>query len=234
MVSPGNFSNPNAGMRIVCLLMLCGFLLVPAKLFSQDELLSKVKYKDIDAVKALLDDGSDINQQDTPTGYTALMWACEFNYVDIAKLLIAEGADVNMKATDGSTALVRAAGNAPGVVELLLNKGADMTVVPDDGIGVMNQAVFGILYKGYAMDILDVLLGHGAYVDEAIKDLDPITGFTPLMFAVRENNVDLAKFLIEKGADVNIKTASGSTPLSLATSEDFSGMVELLKVHGAE
>ncbi|MBN1132451.1 MAG: ankyrin repeat domain-containing protein [Bacteroidales bacterium] len=209
-------------------------LIASANLFSQDELLSKVKYNDIDAVKALIAAGSDINQQDESYGYTALMWACEFDYVDMAKLLIAEGADINITAKDGSTALVRAAGNAPGAVGLLLEKGADVKVVPDDGIGVMNQAVFGVLFKGYSMESFETLLSHGGDVDEAIGNLDPITGFTPLLLAVRENNEEVAKYLIGKGANVNARAANGKTPLSLASEEGFNGMVELLKANGAE
>jgi ankyrin repeat protein len=214
--------------------MLFGFL-ITTNLFSQQvDLVSKIKYNDIDAVKALIDAGADINQQDESTGYTSLMWACEFNYTDIAKMLVEKGADINIRANDGSTALVRAAGNAPEVVQLLLLKGADIKATPKDGIGVMIQAEFGILYKGFPIETLNILLDHGADVDETVTSSDAIGGFTPLMFAVRDNQEEMAKLLIKKGANVNARAKSGKTPLALATDEGFTAMEELLKANGAK
>ena len=214
--------------------MLFGFL-ITTNLFSQQvELLSKIKYNDIETVKALIDEGADINIQDEETGYTALMWACEFNYADMAKMLVEEGADINIRAKDGSTALVRAAGNAPDMVELLLLEGADIKAAPEDGIGVMLQAVFGFLYKGFPIETINILLDHGADVNETVASLEGIAGFTPLMFAVRDNNEELAKLLIKRGANVNTIAKNGKTPLALASEEGYTAMAELLKANGGK
>ena len=67
--------------------MLSGFLLTTNLYAKQLDLPGKIKYNDIKAVEALISEGADINQKDENTGYTALMWACEFNYTDMAKML---------------------------------------------------------------------------------------------------------------------------------------------------
>lgn len=221
--------------KAVMLFSMLSSLFITTHLYSQqDELLSKVKYNDVDAIKSLIAAGADINQQDEGTGYTALMWACEFDYTDMAKMLVEEGADVNIRAKDGSTALVRASGNAPGVVELLLAKGADIKAAPEDGIGVMLQALFGILYKGFPIETVSILLDHGADVDETVLSPEDIAGFTPLMFAVRDNHEELAKLLIKKGANVNARSENGKTPLILARDGGYTAMAELLRSHGGK
>jgi ankyrin repeat protein len=214
--------------------MLFGLFITTSLFSQQDELLSKIKYNDIDVVKALIDAGADINQQDENTGYTALMWACEFNYDDMAKMLIEKGADVNIRAKDGSTALTRAAGNAPGMVELLLLKGADIKAASNDGIGVMIQAEFGFLYKGFPIETIKILLDKGANVNETVTSPEAIAGFTPLMFAVRDNQEELAKLLIEQGANVNARAKNGKTPTALATEKGYTAVAALLKANGGK
>ena len=73
------------------------------------------------------------------------------------------------------------------------------------------------------------LLSAGADVNEA----DPQSGNTPLIFACRYNYLDMARLLIDKGADVNRKAKDGSTALMMAAyaSPD---MVKLLIGHGAD
>jgi ankyrin repeat protein len=67
-------------------------------------------------------------------------------------------------------------------------------------------------------------------VDEADSD-----GITILSWAVIGNRIDMARLLIERGADVNHEDKKGMTPLLYAASIDFgdSAMVELLLKSGA-
>jgi ankyrin repeat protein len=62
-------------------------------------------------------------------------------------------------------------------------------------------------------------------------------GYTALMWACswasRPGYSDVAKYLIEAGADVNAKTADGKTPLSLAGSSNAE-ITEILKKAGAK
>ena len=97
---------------------------------------------DSDQVTALLAAGADVKAQNDQ-GETALMLACgRRGYVvsvetavAIAKALLAAGAEVNAKDEAGYTALMHACStiNNGEVIELLLNNGADITVVSEGG-----------------------------------------------------------------------------------------------------
>lgn len=77
----------------------------------------------------ILSKNPNINQQDNGTGYTPLLYACNFA-IDEVKPLVEAGADVNVKARDGSTPLLMVASKkAPDTVKLLLEKKANPNVV---------------------------------------------------------------------------------------------------------
>jgi ankyrin repeat protein len=74
------------------------------------------------------------------------------------------------------------------------------------------------------------LLDAGAKVDEADDD-----GITVLSWAAISNRLNIARLLIQHGADVNHVDKKGMTPLLYAASIDFgdSAMVDLLLKSGA-
>jgi len=82
---------------------------------------------DINAVKALLDKGADVNEWKYGS---ALMAASDQSNTDVVKLLIDRGADVNAMSQGGSSALGIAAelGHAD-IVEILIDKGANVDKV---------------------------------------------------------------------------------------------------------
>jgi uncharacterized protein len=59
-------------------------------------------------------------------------------------------------------------------------------------------------------------------------------GLTPLVFAAREGNLDTAKILVERGADVNQQTEYGWTPLLVATNNRNYRLGAYLLEHGAD
>ncbi|MCD4786116.1 MAG: ankyrin repeat domain-containing protein [Candidatus Eremiobacteraeota bacterium] len=58
--------------------------------------------------------------------------------------------------------------------------------------------------------------------------------YTPLHWAVFSGKKDMAKFLLDSGADINAKDMNGVTPLNIATSASEKEMVEFLHRHGAK
>jgi hypothetical protein len=74
--------------------------------------------------------------------------------------------------------------------------------------------------------------------DEIIPLLEPNVnirdpwGYTPLHYACKYQRSSLVKFLLQKGADVNVVNYHGTTPLHLACENDPS-IVEYLVYHGA-
>jgi len=119
------------------------------------------------------------------------------------------------------------------LVNLLLEMGADASVALPDGTTAFTTKVVGVLNGSVSTKITDVLLARGANVDESAASGD-IAGYTCLMMAARNTSPDLAKYLVEKGADVNAKAADGNTPLSLATMKDDQEMITLLKMLGSK
>lgn len=63
---------------------------------------------------------------------------------------------------------------------------------------------------------------------------DEVTGYTALMFAVSNENVDLTTILIHFCADVNVQDNKGNTPLHLAVFNSQSKIVNLLLNKGAK
>ena len=70
-------------------------------------------------------------------------------------------------------------------------------------------------------------LDNGAAIDE-------IDGVTALYTAVEAGNVELAKLLIDRGADVNLPVKFKRTPLYAATDGGFADLVKLLLDNGAD
>ena len=64
---------------------------------------------------------------------------------------------------------------------------------------------------------------------EAVNEADD-QGFTPLHGLAEEESLDLAQYLIDRGANVNAANADGITPLHLAA---WPEMAELLLRNGA-
>ena len=59
-------------------------------------------------------------------------------------------------------------------------------------------------------------------------------GWAAIHYAVSNGNEELVSFLVKKDADVNARTKEGLTPLSLANSNEYSAIAQILKVAGAE
>jgi len=73
-----------------------------------DALSAAARKGDATAVKALLDEGVDVNTK-YRYGVTALIYACDHGHLDVVKLLVDRGADVNVKDSFyGSTPLLLA------------------------------------------------------------------------------------------------------------------------------
>jgi ankyrin repeat protein len=68
---------------------------------------------------------------------------------------------------------------------------------------------------------------------EKLNKRDPLSGLTPLMYAIRGNHVEVAKILIEAGADLNQCDANGTPPIAIATRDPNTTMLKLLVDKGA-
>jgi hypothetical protein len=114
-------------LRFIILLL---FLFLPSVVSAQslnEDLLAATRKSDAAKVKALLDQGADVNAK-SPYGATPLFFACDRGNVEIVKILLERGADVNVKDTFyGATPLGWALGlgkGDPEIIRMLVEKGA--------------------------------------------------------------------------------------------------------------
>jgi ankyrin repeat protein len=70
--------------------------------------------------------------------------------------------------------------------------------------------------------------------DSAAVDTPGRDGMTPLLWAAQANDVDMARMLLDAGADANLGNRFGITPLWMAATNRSPALVKLLLAHGAE
>mmetsp|Transcript_37064 Transcript_37064/g.54451 ORF Transcript_37064/g.54451 Transcript_37064/m.54451 type:complete len:947 (-) Transcript_37064:79-2919(-) len=159
----------------------------------------------VDAVKFLLSEGANADSVHD-TGVTALMYAAASGHHEAMRVLIEEGnADISATHTNEGNALLEAStGGNTDAVKLLIEKGADIKVIDKDGVSaVMSSASQGNL------ELVELLLNQlkaSGMSDTDITDyvnLPAKSGGTALMFAASAGKTDVAKLLIDYGAEVN-------------------------------
>lgn len=181
-----------------------------------------------DIARTLIKAGADINKQDKRSGYTPLMMAFNNHNTEMARLLLDEGAVVNIKANDGTTAIILAAGSSRELFDIILSKGADMNVRTDRGTGVYTQCILGIMSDKVDTDFAKYLISKGADRDEQ-NTFGSYAGYTPLFWAILYNEEDIVKFLVETGSRTDIVAKNGKTALSLAKENGNENIVKILE-----
>jgi len=181
---------------------------------------------DHDEMRRLIDAGADIALE-TRYGVTAMSLAAEVGDTEALRILLDAGADVESPAADGMTSLMAVArtGNVAAAT-LLLERGADVNARERWG----EQSALMWAAARRHPDMIQLLLDHGADIDAASINRDyqrhvtaegrpksmDTGGFTPLLYAARENCLDCVDVLLANGADINKPDPDGVSPLHLA------------------
>lgn len=131
------------------------------------------------------------------------------------------GADINEVGKHEFSALMLAAiGGYDEIVAEAIRRGADVNARSEDGISALLLAVEN-----------DNVVGATALI-EAGADVNVLP--SPLVCAVGRDSWDMVRFLIDKGADVNMADKDGLSPLVVAARGGDEDVVRLLVEHGAE
>jgi uncharacterized protein len=175
-----------------------------------------------DAVTLLIEAGANVNAVEPYKGQTALMWAASEGNAAAAEILIRHGADVKTKSKSGTTPLLFAVRNdRPDAAKVLLDHGANVNDAAADGTSALNMAVVNAYF-----DLASLLIDRGADPNapdprgSALHALAWLrkpgsdgaagvgnTGHAPPLPSGRMTALDLAKKLLEHGADPNIRVA---------------------------
>ncbi len=193
--------------------------------YGQWALLEAVKTKNEEILKMLLDKKPLVDRTNEQ-GWTALMEACKLGYQNMAKMLIESGADVNKQDVRGWTPLMVAAesGSYQTAGELYV-AGAEINKQSNTGRTALSIAMDNrqvdmarhILFWGAKESIAlpsgkDLIfqaleLKHNNLLNELVVNgadvnvLDNNEDNTPLLYALRHDNVEQVKYFLEKGAD---------------------------------
>jgi ankyrin repeat protein len=160
-------------------------------------------------------------------GVETLAAACRIGNLKTAQSLLENGVNPNAPDRYGKTPLYYAASfNETQTVELLLASHAD----PNVGMDNRKPSEFPATplqiaaYMGN-LRVAETLIAAGARMDA--------TGPTALHFAVRGIHLDIIHYLLEKGADLNVRDAEGTSPLDEAVWNGSIDAVAILLAHGA-
>ena len=188
-------------------------------------LVEAAKQNDPFVIRALLDEGLDVNSRH-PDGSTALLWATYYDDPDTAELLIAASADVNAVNDYGESPLSLASQNRnAGLVDTLLAAGADPHAVKPTG-----ETILMIAARAGNPEIVQSLLARDADVNAA----EPSKHQTALMWAAAHEHDAVVDALIAAGADVNAASTGGSTALHFAVQQGDVTTARLLLETGAD
>uniref|UniRef100_A0A4W6F239 Poly [ADP-ribose] polymerase n=1 Tax=Lates calcarifer TaxID=8187 RepID=A0A4W6F239_LATCA len=186
-------------------------------------------YNRVAVVEYLLHHGADVHAKDKG-GLVPLHNACSYGHYEVAELLVRHGASVNVADLWKFTPLHEAAAKGKyEICKLLLKHGADPSKKNRDGNMPLDMV------KDGDTDIQDLLRGDAALLDAAKKGClarvqklcspENINcrdtqgrNSTPLHLAAGYNNLEVAEYLLEHGADVNAQDKGGLIPLHNAAS----------------
>jgi len=178
------------------LVALLAVVVVSAQTDTSAPLFAAIQRGAAGEVERLLKAGASPNATD-PDGTPALMAATLFADAGMVDVLLARGADPNRAGPGGATALMWA---VPDVdkVRRLLGRGAMVNAQSETQRTALLVAAS---YPG-TVSLLRLLLDRGA--DLRARD---VTGATALALAVRSADVEVVRFLVEKGLDPNALSA---------------------------
>jgi ankyrin repeat protein len=204
------------------------------------------QYKQLEVVKALLEYGADAECA------CALWWSCHEGFEEGVQVLL--DARVNVNHDDGKNGnALRAVvtvpqweygGNAPRIVQMLLDAGAEVNYIGNSARSILEEAVYQELKEVVQIllaagadikqgdrsesalqialpredaEMVQMLLNAGACIDETGGDLQR---------ASRGGHVEVVQMILDAGADVNQVAGEWGTALQAAS---LGGHVELVQ-----
>jgi ankyrin repeat protein len=182
----------------LALFALAGVVAVSAQTDStRDALFAAIRSASVADVERLLKAGTNPDIVDGD-GTPAIVAATLFGGADLVKHFLARGADPNRTGSSGTTALMVAVPNLDKV-RLLVEGGANLNARSET-----DRTAF-LVAASYprTVELLRLLLARGA--DLRAQDRG---GATALSLAVRSSDVDVVRFLVERGLDVNTLSAN--------------------------
>jgi ankyrin repeat protein len=205
-------------MSSICYWMFCALSKEKGIDKKMKKLFSVAKKGNLDTIKQILDKGKDINITDNK-GHTLLHIAAMEGHVEIVKYLIANKIGMDKLDNNGCSAFEIACGqDFYEIIKILSESGCNLYT---NGIDPLQVAA-----SGGQDDIVELLINKGFDVNKADHGED--AGYTPIHWAVEENNLSTVKLLHKNGADLQVLEEEGCTPLYMAAADGYIDIVKYL------
>jgi uncharacterized protein len=188
---------------------------------------------DAEKISLLLDHGADVNHK--VDGYNILVKLASIpGTIDIFRLLISRGADLKKSASDNHLLYSAAFSGDTAIFSLLLHSGFKVT----DTISIGDYPIYGAL-NFRQFDLLKMFVDNGADPNTRpmwLPTLPQLVGCTPLMMAALNNDRSSFLYLLDHGADPNLRSKNGYTALMMLqqSETDDPEMTLALINHGAD
>jgi ankyrin len=226
-VGPLYLAITNGSAAIVQLLLAKGADPNIARENGETALMTATRLGQIDVMKMLVDRGANVNAREKKFGQTVLMWGA--GHPDAVRLLVERGADVHAvsKVWDITATIYTPTTSTIGKTGIPWNNDGVYTAKQ----GGQNAILFAV--ENHDLESVRILLGAG--VDVNVRAAD---GTTPLLAALYKwdplgkefvagtgapapagssarfgADVAMARFLLDRGASVNVADGAGYTPL---------------------
>lgn len=193
-------------------------------------LLLAVRGKHLKAVRFLVEHGADVNKGISNSYNPPLNEACKNGDLDIVKYLVEHGANIYWVPpgwkphADGAQMVLTTANdnNHPEVVKYLLTLGPSLSSRKNDNVEMLRQAA-----GSGSLDLVKF------WMSKNISATEETFYGSPISYASQLGQLDVLKYMIEKGADINKSDSAGQTPLHFAAENGQLKVMRYIIEHGA-
>jgi ankyrin repeat protein len=208
-----------------------------------------VRIGDLDAVKAYIQCGANINASESNWGGSALHQALYYGHEAILDALLEAGADVNTSTDFGWTPLhVVAQTGRIDHAKRLIERGARPQVANQDGMTPVHEAIWhgklefarwlsatsGIMDAHIAAGFGDLAAAKKLYPDSKALDEKMARGPSPVFWAAMSNQLPVVEYFVASGVDVNLVDSRGRSLLICAARRGADAVVGFLVKQGAK
>lgn len=206
-VTPLSLACANGNSRIVKALLAAGADANRSQLSGETPLMTCANTGAVDGIRALLASGADVNAIEAKQDQTALMWAVAEKHPQVVRVLVDNGANIEAR----SRVIPEP---EPYILEMSLDESIWGSNYPDTTRWQVTSGGFSAMHFAAQqgdIESLRILLEAGADIDASHPELG-----CPLNIAIASGHEDFALYLLEHGADPNIRDAWGASPLHYA------------------
>ena len=176
----------------------------------------------IEELAKLIDEYPSLKDENDESGMTLLITAAQIGNMPAIKMLLEKGSDVHRCETiSGHSAILEAAKMGHyEIVKVLIDNGADPETRDKYGF---TPLLMSIVERQF--DVLATLLGYGVLLERRDDNFD-----TPLLAAIRCNNLEAVRLLISAGSDITVKTKDDKSIFQLADELKNDEMINTLSI----